>query len=386
MNRENGIKHGQEGCFSLPGYFTHTGEFTDGQMTGKGRREWIDGRVYEGEWIEGEMHGKGSWSNTTTNETYDGDFVGNKRHGRGTVKLGNGDIYDGNFELHRYHGRGAYLKEKHFVIDGYFKNGFVEGTAKATWHKQGYYEGPWEQGRMKGQLGQFSAVDGSYQYIGAFENAKPIIKPTEIFVRIDRTVVPTEAATETGKKATKAPAKKGKDPNAELASRTVTVSQGSMVGALHIALAAGSKEDSPAPTDLISPVVSNETPVQLPSESLAFGGIPLPMNELRRRVAVRMRPYIPPPAPPEPAKGAKGKPVETEPVSTEPPPPPPAPVPIWLKQPSLGLAADSWSRYPPNCVKFRNGICGRSDVSSNLVKRSKVMLCCTLSLATNFFF
>lgn len=366
---DRGVKSGKEGKFSLPGYFEHVGDFLNGQMTGRGRREWVDGRSYEGDWQDGEMHGRGAWTNAVTDETYDGDFVANQRHGRGTLKLSSGDIYDGDFSRHKYHGRGAYLKEKSFVIDGNFEAGCVHGIAKATWHKKGFYEGSWERGRMAGELGQFSAADGSYQYIGAFADSAPVKKPAGMFARCDRSVVPVvDSSVDKGKKDAKKPPAKGKDLATDLSASTVTAARGSMIGSVHIALLGAE-----APTDL--PPVVSEAPVALPVHGVALDRIQLPLNELRRRVAVRMRLYIPPPAAPEAPKGAKGKPQEA---------PPPAaaslgpPVPMWVQQTTLRAAAEAWSRLPPNCIKFVHGVCNRADLGTRLIKISQVMYCSRL--------
>ena len=355
----------------MPGYFEHVGEFLDGQMTGRGQREWADGRTYDGDWVAGEMQGKGSWANTRTNETYDGDFNSNRRHGRGTLKLSSGDIYDGEFRGHRYEGKGAYLKEKDFVVEGYFKDGCVDGTAKATWHKKGHYEGPWKEGNIVGALGQFSATDGSYQYIGPFTDSLPELKPTAICAHCDRTVVPVPetAAPEKGKKETKKPAK-GKDVNADQSANTATVTQGTLIGDVHIALTAEPPADIP-------PTISTESPISLPAAGVAFGQVTLPLNELRRRVAVCLRPYIPPPVAEAP-KGGKGK-AAAEPVNTEPPPPPGPPVPLWIQQPTLQHTADSWSRFPPNCIKFFRGTCEKAGVNKKFIKRTQVFIRCFVS-------
>lgn len=372
---QHGVKHGREGSFSLPGYFEYVGQFVDGQMTGRGRRDWADGRSYEGDWLNGEMHGKGTWSNSTLNESYDGDFVSNKRHGHGTLKLSNGDIYDGNFCMHRYQGRGAYLKEKSFVVDGYFEDGYVHGTGKATWHKKGFYEGSWYRGRMVGDFGLFSAMDGSYQCIGPFAASRPAMWPTRIHAICDRTAVPVleRAAVEKGKKDTKKPPAKGKDATSDMSACTATVPRGTQIGALHIALSMPGPEGSEITTEGMPPLVTDD-PLSLPYGGVAFGRFPLPLNELRRRVAVRMRPYVAPPAAPEVPKGAKGKAaIELIPiVSMEPLATPPLPVALWLQQTSLQSAAESWSRFPPNCIKFQRGKCHRADSTTSLVKVLKV--------------
>jgi len=36
------------------------GDFLKGEITGKGIKQWTDGRIFQGEFLEGEMHGQGT--------------------------------------------------------------------------------------------------------------------------------------------------------------------------------------------------------------------------------------------------------------------------------------------------------------------------------------
>ena len=68
-----GVKSGGQGCvFIAQDMFEYVGEFQGGEMTGRGRKAWVDGRVYDGMWLDGEFHGKGRWMNTRTNEIFEG--------------------------------------------------------------------------------------------------------------------------------------------------------------------------------------------------------------------------------------------------------------------------------------------------------------------------
>ena len=37
------------------------GNFENGQKNGKGRFEWPNGEIYEGQWKNGKKHGSGLW-------------------------------------------------------------------------------------------------------------------------------------------------------------------------------------------------------------------------------------------------------------------------------------------------------------------------------------
>ena len=58
---QNGIKQTKEHSSSLimRDGSRYTGEFTSGEMTGQGIKQWADGRVYKGQFQEGELHGQG---------------------------------------------------------------------------------------------------------------------------------------------------------------------------------------------------------------------------------------------------------------------------------------------------------------------------------------
>lgn len=49
-NWNMGVKDDTESTFTAKEMFTYKGQFTDGEITGFGKKEWQDGRKYEGEW------------------------------------------------------------------------------------------------------------------------------------------------------------------------------------------------------------------------------------------------------------------------------------------------------------------------------------------------
>ncbi len=371
----DGVKTGSRGKFSLAGFFEHEGDFVDGQMTGKGSRTWIDGRQYDGDWVDGEMTGRGVWSNSMTNESYDGDFLCNKRHGRGTLRTKSGDIYDGEFRSHKFNGRGAYLKEGKFVIDGQFKDGIVDGFARITWHMIGGYDGFWRDGTINSSTGFFAAADGTYLYAGGFADGAPMTIARSMIMRIDRTAVPpppvdTSKPPEKGKK--EAPKdKKGAKDGADMGSNSVSVTAGTQIGTLHIILTPETPEGSESKrAELNVPLISTDRPLAAPVEGSSSLGLPLLLNEVRRRLAVSLVPYVPPAIEEAPAAAAKGKPAKGATAAAAPAAPsaaaptpvePLPPVPLWVKQGTLATAAAAWSRFPANAIKYLSGKCSRQN-------------------------
>lgn len=53
-NWNMGVKHdnnNESSSFTAEGLFSYQGQFSDGEITGYGKKEWQDGRKYEGEWL-----------------------------------------------------------------------------------------------------------------------------------------------------------------------------------------------------------------------------------------------------------------------------------------------------------------------------------------------
>jgi hypothetical protein len=54
----------------------------DGQLTGKGKMSWADGRRYEGEWVDGKCTGRGI-TTFANGSRYEGIYHEDKMHGYG---------------------------------------------------------------------------------------------------------------------------------------------------------------------------------------------------------------------------------------------------------------------------------------------------------------
>ena len=78
--------HGQASTLLMRDGTRITGDFLNGEITGRGVKEGTDGRLYQGEFLDGEMHGQGLLMYNAENEKelnvqYEGQFHLNQRCG-----------------------------------------------------------------------------------------------------------------------------------------------------------------------------------------------------------------------------------------------------------------------------------------------------------------
>jgi hypothetical protein len=166
-----GVRQGQQGTFSVTGFSEYSGNFSNGEITGQGRRVWADGRLYEGEFLKGEMHGKGRWTSSTGSESYEGEFRDNKRHGFGILQTYSG-LYKGEFANNQFHGPGVYLFSRCCLIKSMFRNNLTNGPTFIKWLKHGTLECSMVDGYAEGK-GYFFAEDESFDFEGSWEEGFP---------------------------------------------------------------------------------------------------------------------------------------------------------------------------------------------------------------------
>jgi len=192
----NGNRHGK-GKYIWADGDIYEGDFIDGKRTGKGNFIWINGDIYDGDFVDGKRTGKGKYSykdddelvvkegefkdgilikgkrqwgewgvsegefneeglngegerlyksgrfekgifkdgifiegtckmlnddDEDNEELYEGDFKDRKRHGTGTLKYNNGDFYEGEFNDGKFHGKGTLKFKNGDVYEGEFKD------------------------------------------------------------------------------------------------------------------------------------------------------------------------------------------------------------------------------------------------------------------------
>jgi hypothetical protein len=116
--------------------------------TGKGKFQFPDGALYEGEWMEvsgvRQRHGAGKY--TDGDETYEGQWANDTLTGDSCiVRLAGGAEYTGEMQEHKYNGPGKY-----------------------TWSDGALYQGGWLNSKMHGD-GTYTGPDG-VNWTGTFRN------------------------------------------------------------------------------------------------------------------------------------------------------------------------------------------------------------------------
>jgi len=104
----------------------YKGSFLNGLPDGKGLLVEITGRKFEGEWRSGYQHGYcvEVWGNGEGK--YEGEFVEGRRQGKGRLELADGSYYEGEFEDGLFHGQGLYFfKDSGKTYEGSFVKGKI---------------------------------------------------------------------------------------------------------------------------------------------------------------------------------------------------------------------------------------------------------------------
>uniref|UniRef100_A0A7S3FUJ5 Uncharacterized protein n=1 Tax=Strombidium rassoulzadegani TaxID=1082188 RepID=A0A7S3FUJ5_9SPIT len=150
----------------------YTGDFVEGQKTGKGKFEF-DGNVYEGDFVEGKFSGKGKYIFAKTGQVYVGDFEDNNMHGKGKMIWTNGTSYEGDF-----------------------KQGKMEGVGQRSYENGDKYDGEWLEDMRHGQGVYFNAAEkkelsGKFEY-DQFVPEEPEEPVTSPWGNMRKVVVNTE--------------------------------------------------------------------------------------------------------------------------------------------------------------------------------------------------
>ena len=109
---------------------SYEGQFTNGEITGKGFYIWKNKHTYFGDFVAGKMHGKGLYKWTDGNQ-YEGEYINNIKEGQGEFKWKDGRIYKGNFKNGKPHGKGL-LTVKGITLNAIFENGQYLGDLQSS--------------------------------------------------------------------------------------------------------------------------------------------------------------------------------------------------------------------------------------------------------------
>ena len=117
----NDLKHGKGKIYYNNTGDFYEGDFTKGEITGKGFYVWSNKHSYFGDFECGKMHGRGVYKWTDGNE-YEGEYINNIKEGEGVFKWKDGKTYKGPFVNGRPHGKGV-LTVNGLTFDAIFENG-----------------------------------------------------------------------------------------------------------------------------------------------------------------------------------------------------------------------------------------------------------------------
>lgn len=126
---------------------TYIGPRSNGKKEGKGKFEWKDGSIYEGEFHEDRIHGEGKLT-IPGQGSYEGMFSNGKKNGHGKYVFNNDDVYDGNWLDDTMSGTGTYKFANGDTYTGEFSNNQFNGTG--TYKKDDKeYSGTWSNNEYK---------------------------------------------------------------------------------------------------------------------------------------------------------------------------------------------------------------------------------------------
>lgn len=120
----------------------YEGLFLDGQRVSKGKINYPDGSVYEGEWNSQGPHGEGMLIlKRGENIKYTGRFE-NNHTGYGRIEWADGVHYEGGWSNYETSGIGTmYIGDR--VDKGEYTNGCRTGKGRMEWQNGDWYEGGW---------------------------------------------------------------------------------------------------------------------------------------------------------------------------------------------------------------------------------------------------
>lgn len=120
-----------------------------GVISGVGKIEFTDGRLYQGALRNGRKHGIGThtWADGLR---YEGNWVDDVQTGRGKLVFVNGDSYEGDFVASERTGQGVFRQKSGNTYSGQWLRGQRDGTGVEEWANGQRYEGGWKANRKEG--------------------------------------------------------------------------------------------------------------------------------------------------------------------------------------------------------------------------------------------
>ena len=147
----------------------YTGEKNEkGLYSGKGKMEYPNGDVYEGEWKNNMRDGRGKIT-FVNQSSYDGMWSKDKMNGQGTYKYFSEDVYEGTFSegIRSGHGKLTYVNGD--VYTGNWKKNRRDGEGKLTYKNGDYFTGNWRKDKRDGE-GKLMSSTGNVIEEGDYED------------------------------------------------------------------------------------------------------------------------------------------------------------------------------------------------------------------------
>lgn len=163
----------------------YIGQLESGHKIGRGTYSWANGQRFVGSWRDELPDGEGEWT-SPEGDRYVGRFIKGKREGQGrmvyankteyigewhndlpsgvgTFRFLNGDVYEGQFLAGKQSGKGTLTHRNGDRHTGLWLNGQRSGRGIAQWKDGQVYEGDWHAD-IKSGVGSMRFPDGgSYQ-------------------------------------------------------------------------------------------------------------------------------------------------------------------------------------------------------------------------------
>ncbi|XP_049816306.1 radial spoke head 10 homolog B-like [Schistocerca nitens] len=133
--RELMIKKSRKSKMLSNKFYSYWGDFTSGQITGKGYIEWPDLSWYEGDVCLGYRHGLGMYRATFADVTYSGKWYMGCKEGPGMLYYSENvnNHYNGEWVQNERHGLGMRSYPSHACYYGQWMNGLQHGIGTMVW-------------------------------------------------------------------------------------------------------------------------------------------------------------------------------------------------------------------------------------------------------------
>lgn len=162
---------------------TYEGEFVDGEFHGRGKLTYLNGTIYEGSFVNGKREGFGllvlpppgnmsrcrppSPGRSSRGGIYEGYLKDGLPHGRGKYEYADHSLYEGEFRFGIFHGNGVIQSSTTGdVYDGQFRDGSEHGLGRLVMSNGVTHEGDYRKGAMEG-LGRVQFQSGDF-FVGGF--------------------------------------------------------------------------------------------------------------------------------------------------------------------------------------------------------------------------